>query len=239
MAPRQPQRRPRSIEQGRTGLVEDQSPDRMCIVTRQVRDAGELIRFVVSPGGELVPDLRRRLPGRGVHVTATSEMVATAERKHLFAKAFEGKVTVPPGLAEWVGRLIAHAAVQGIALARKGGTAVFGYSKVEKALAEGHVVALLHAIEASTDGVAGLGSAARRSGTKPDIVRVFTGEQLDLAFGRTNVIHAALLAGPASEHAMARIRDLRRYRGEESFPADSANETLTLDALSTAPPEEL
>src|SRR4029078_928378 len=45
--------------------------------------------------------------------------------------------------------------------------------------------------------------------------------------------------GPASEHALARIRDLRRYRGEESFPADSADETLTLDALSSAPPEDL
>jgi predicted RNA-binding protein YlxR (DUF448 family) len=220
-------------------LVEGPAPDRMCIVTREVRDAGDLIRFVVAPDGEVVADLRRRLPGRGVHVTASSALVATAERKHLFAKAFDGKVTVAPGLAERVGRLIGDAAVQGIALARKGGTAVFGYSKVEKALAEGHVVALLHAAEASADGISGLASAARRAGTKPDVIRVFAGEQLDLAFGRTNVIHAALLAGPASEHALARIRDLRRYRGEESFPADSANETLILDALSTAPSEDL
>ncbi len=211
----------------------------MCIVTREVRDAGELIRFVVAPDGEVVPDLRRRLPGRGIHVTATSANVALAERKHLFAKAFGGSVTVAPGLAERVEHLLAESAVQGLSMARKGGTAVFGYSKVERALAEASVVALIHATDAKPDGVAGLAAAARRAGRAPDVVRTYTSEQLDLAFGRTNAIHAALLAGPASEHALARIRALRRYRGEETFPADSANETLTLDDPSAAPSEDL
>jgi predicted RNA-binding protein YlxR (DUF448 family) len=211
----------------------------MCIVTREVRDSGDLIRFVVAPDGEVVPDLRRRLPGRGVHVTATAAIVATAERKHLFAKAFGGTVTVAPGLAERVDRLLADAATQALSLARKAGTALFGYSKVEKALAENDVVALIHAADASADGVAGLGGAARRASVNPAVIRTFTSEQLDLAFGRTNVIHAALLAGPASEHALARIRDLRRYRGEEAFPSSGALRTQTLDEPRNAPPQDL
>jgi predicted RNA-binding protein YlxR (DUF448 family) len=217
-------------------LAEAKSPERMCIVTREVRAVDELVRFVVGPDGEVVPDIRRRLPGRGVHVTATAECVATAERKHLFAKVFDGKVTVQPGLAERLERLLADAAVQSLALARKAGTAVFGYSKVEQAIGRGGVVGLIHAAEASQDGVGGLAQACRRSGANPMIVRAFSGEQLDLAFGRTNVIHAALLAGPASEHALARIRDLIRYRGEEPFPTAAAARTLTLDDLSDAPP---
>ena len=209
----------------------------MCIVTRETKAADDLIRFVVAPDGEVVPDIRRKLPGRGVHVTATAGDVATAERKHLFAKAFEGRATVTPGLADRVDGLLESAAVQSLSLARKAGTAIFGYSKVEGALAKGGVVALVHAAEAAEDGMAGLAAATRRAGANPKIFRAFTGEQLDLAFGRTNVIHAALLAGPASEHALARIRDLVRYRGED--PASGALRTLTLDEPSDAPLQDL
>ena len=37
---------------------------RMCAVSREVRPIDELIRFVVSPSGEVMPDLKRKLPGR-------------------------------------------------------------------------------------------------------------------------------------------------------------------------------
>jgi uncharacterized protein len=40
----------------------------------------------------------------------------------------------------------------------------------------------------------------------------FTGAQLDLAFGRPNVVHAALLAGSASDGFLARYRSLERFR---------------------------
>jgi uncharacterized protein len=201
----------------------------MCIVTREVRDADDLIRFVRTPDGAVVPDLRRRLPGRGVHVTASAAHVATAERKHSFAKAFDEPVKVAPGLAERTDALLAERAAEALSLARKAGTAIFGYSKVEMALGREKVVALIHASEAAADGIAGLAAAARRAGVEPAVIRVFSGTQLDLAFGRTNVIHAALLAGPASEHALARIRDLVRFRGEDSFSAPGAGGTLTLD----------
>jgi predicted RNA-binding protein YlxR (DUF448 family) len=205
----------------------------MCAVTREAKPADELIRFVLAPDGEVVADLRRKLPGRGVHVTASAECVATAERKHLFAKAFEGPVRVAPGLADRVDALLAQRAQSAISLARKAGTAICGYAKVEAALLKGGVAALLDAMEAAPDGVAGLAAAARRGGANPLLVRVFSTEQLDLAFARTNVIHAALLAGPASGHALARIRDLVRYRGGDAILTSSAARTLTLDDLST------
>src|SRR3954464_2591042 len=106
----------------------------MCVVTRQAKPADELIRFVVAPDGEVVPDLRRNLPGRGVHVTATADCVATAERKHLFAKAFDGTAKVAPGLATRVDSLLAARAESALSLARKAGTAILGYTKVETAL---------------------------------------------------------------------------------------------------------
>jgi predicted RNA-binding protein YlxR (DUF448 family) len=217
-------------------LKPEKSLERTCIVTRQPRAADELIRFVISPDGEVVPDLRRRLPGRGVHVTANAETVAAAARKHLFAKAFAAQVTVRPDLSEWVGALLADAATQAVSLARKAGTAVSGYGKVEQAITRGGVAALIDDPGAGDDGVKALAAACRKAGVNPPLVRALSSEQLDLAFGRTNVIHAALLAGPASEHALARIRDLVRYRGQEIVPSPGATENPTLDDLSDAPP---
>src|SRR3954464_11645736 len=65
---------------------------RMCAVSREVRPIGELIRFVVSPQGEVVPDLKRKLPGRGLWVTAARQMVAEAVRRTQFRKGFKRKI---------------------------------------------------------------------------------------------------------------------------------------------------
>jgi hypothetical protein len=44
------------------------------------------------------------------------------------------------------------------------------------------------------------------------MVTALTSAQLDLALGRSNVIHAALLAGPASKTFLSRSQILVRYR---------------------------
>jgi predicted RNA-binding protein YlxR (DUF448 family) len=190
--------------------------ERTCVVTRVAMRSDALIRFVAAPDGEIVADLKRNLPGRGVWVTATRAMVATAERKHLLARAFEGTVHVAPGLPDRVDGLLLAAATGALALARKAGALIGGFAKVEAALGSESVAALIHAAEAGADGVAKLGGAARRrfGEGKVPVIRCFGGEQLDLAFGRTNVIHAALLAGPAGDNVLARVGDLVRFRGD-------------------------
>jgi uncharacterized protein len=193
----------------------NEPPERTCIVTRQQKPATAMIRFVIAPDGEVVADLRRRLPGRGVWVTAKSDLVAAAEKKHLFQRGFGEPVKVAPGLAGRVADQLAAAAESALALARKAGSAIAGFGKIEAALGGETVVALIHAREAAADGIAKLASAARRAGAKPEIVNVFKGEQLDLAFGRANVIHAALLAGPASDNVLARVRALTAFLGED------------------------
>src|SRR6266705_5923939 len=68
--------------------------ERLCIVTRTVKPVAELIRFVVGPDG-IVPDLKRKLPGRGVWVTATRAAVSAAVERKAFGRAFKREVTVP------------------------------------------------------------------------------------------------------------------------------------------------
>ncbi len=218
---------------------EERTSERTCIVTRRALPAEALIRFVVAPDGAVVPDLRHRLPGRGAWVTASAEVVRLAERKHLFARAFGAPVKVEPGLAERVDGLLAAAAVASLSLARKAGTLVSGFAKVEAALAGKPVVGLIHAREAAHDGVSRLAAASRRryGERQPPVVTCFDGAQLDLAFGRANVIHAALLAGPASDNVLARVRDLVRYRTDAADPGGDrkTNAPSELSAASAGP----
>src|ERR1700754_2749179 len=65
--------------------------ERMCAVTREARPIGELIRFVVSPQGEVIPDLKRKLPGRGLWVSASRRTVAEAVRRNQFSRGSRRK----------------------------------------------------------------------------------------------------------------------------------------------------
>ena len=198
---------------------------RMCAVTRQVRPIDELIRFVVSPQGEVVPDLKRKLPGRGLWVSASRQAVAEAARRNHFSKGFKRDVRVTAALAADTEALLVRSAIEALAMAAKAGQVVSGFSKVEGALEQqpgqrpgpGPDPCLATARPTESGNwtpIDRLGANAGNSDESREIpvVTALTSEQLDLALGRSNVIHAALLAGPASKTFLSRSQILVRYR---------------------------
>jgi predicted RNA-binding protein YlxR (DUF448 family) len=191
---------------------------RMCAVTRQVRPIDELIRFVVSPQGEVMADLKRKLPGRGLWISASQQTVAEAVRRHQFAKGFKRDVRATPTLAADTENLLVRSVIEALAIAAKAGQLIAGFSKVEGALALRQVQALIHASDGAADGIRKLDAVARQNAGNGDdslefpVVTALTSEQLDLALGRSNVIHAALLAGSASKTFLLRSHILVRYR---------------------------
>ena len=189
----------------------------MCLVTREVRPVAELLRFVADPDGRIVFDRKRSLPGRGVWVTAEKDRVAEAARRNLFGRALKTKIDVPNDLADIVADQMRAAVVSALSLARKSGALITGFDTVADALKKGRVTALLHAAEAGADGVAKLQSLARqrKAGDRPiTAVQWLGGAELSLALGRPNVIHAALLAGRASHHALDQIDQFARFVGK-------------------------
>ena len=201
-------------------------PERMCIVTREVKDEADLLRFVRSPEGEVVPDLARKLPGRGVWVSLTRDKVADAAAKGLFARGFKAPCKAAPELADGVGKLLRGQVTSHLSLARKAGEALSGFTKVEEALRRGPVRLLLHAAGSAGDG----GKLDRLAGPRTVICGFLTPDDLDLAFGRTNVIHAALLAGPASANTLRRAQALADFVGEDKGvggigPAETSDES--------------
>jgi predicted RNA-binding protein YlxR (DUF448 family) len=188
--------------------------ERLCVATRTVRPVSELIRFVIGPDGEPVPDLKRKLPGRGIWVTATNDSLGEAIKRKAFSRGFKREIRLPPDLVARTDQLLARAVVDAIAIAGKAGLVAVGFAKTAAALERKEVAALLHAAEAAPDGIRKLDALLRRlfSAGAPAVIGFLTSAQLDLALNRPNVVHAALLAGPASETVLARCRRLERFR---------------------------
>ncbi|MEA2942465.1 MAG: uncharacterized protein QOD09_2994 [Bradyrhizobium sp.] len=201
--------------------------ERLCVSTRKVKPVSDMVRFVVGPEGEAVPDLKGKLPGRGVWVTATRTALAEAVRRNAFGRGFGRPVKSPANLVEATERLLERAALDALAVAGKAGQVVTGFGKVEAALARDNVVAVLHASDAAADGVRKISGAVRRR-TAADrrevgIIATFASAQLDLALGRPNVVHAALLAGPATKTVLARCSRLDRFRAGEPGEQNDRN----------------
>jgi predicted RNA-binding protein YlxR (DUF448 family) len=213
--------------------------ERTCIVTgiKDVPDA--MLRFALSPDGSVVPDIRRKLPGRGVWTRLSFETVSRAAAKQAFSRAFRAKVEASLSLAETVGALLERDALQSLSIANKAGLVVAGAFKVDSAIEAGGVVALIQASDGAADGAAKRAHALRaKLGPEANaIVRIdlFKSGQLDLALGRANVIHAALKQGAASSAFLTRADRLRRYRGGEADPAtETERDDATADEAATS-----
>ncbi|MDE2578831.1 MAG: RNA-binding protein [Hyphomicrobiales bacterium] len=192
----------------------DGKSSRTCVVTRVSGPPEAMIRFALAPDGAVVPDLRRRLPGRGVWTEGTAAVVAQAVRRRAFERGFRRTANATEALVAQVDELMARDCLQSLAMANKAGLVVTGAAKVEAEIASGKTVGLIQARDGAADGARKMAQAARRvfGPAAPPVVDLFGGAQLDLALGRSNVIHAALKPGAASEAFLARCRRLLVYR---------------------------
>jgi len=202
----------RGPREGRRGT------ERLCALTREVKPVEDLIRFVAGPDGAIVPDLKRRLPGRGVWVTATRKSIDEAAKRNVFARSLKREARAASGLGSEVERQLESAALDALAIAHKAGRVAIGFGRAETALAGvPPVLAILNAADGAPDGARKIVAAAAKRQTAENageipVISAFTSAQLDLALGRSNVVHAALLAGPASNGFLARCQSLERFR---------------------------
>jgi len=200
---------------------------RHCALTRQLMPVDEMIRFVIGPGHHVVPDVKRKLPGRGLWLTGTREAVAEAIKRNVFARGFKQDVRVAAELPATAEQMLERSALDALAIAGKGGRLVTGFAKVEAAIGRDDIEALIHASDAANDGTRKLDAALQRKmAEKPRetaIIDLFSGGQLDLALNRPNVVHAALLAGPGSETFLARVARLQRFRNSPAIALKTAS----------------
>ena len=207
--------------EGQQSDREQEEPDRdaktrLCAATRVERPLDDLIRFAAAPDGEIVPDLGRKLPGRGIWVTADRATVAAAVHGKAFSRSLKRPVTAAVDLPERVEALMLKRLGQALALANKAGNIVFGFAQVEAELERGRIVLLVHGSDAAEGGRDKLDrkflAVNRAAGRPAPIVTLLTIEQISLAMGRANVVHAGLTQGGATDRVSSEAERVKRYR---------------------------
>jgi len=193
----------------RGGASKDRAdgPERKCLATGEVQPKSGLVRFVLGPDGEVVPDVLGKLPGRGVWVSANRAAMELAVKKKLFARGFKAQVTVPDDLVTQVEQQLSRRLIELISLARKSGDAVAGYEKVKDWLAKEEARVLLQASDGSARGKTKLSTP--HFGT---YVGWLTADELGMAFGRQTVIHAAVASGGLSQRVVEEAHRLKGMR---------------------------
>lgn len=208
------------------------SVDRQCALTREVKPASDLIRFVLGPDGAIWPDVDEKAEGRGVWVTLSEAAVREAARKNVFARSLKATVTLPADLAALTREHLTQRLLGALGMAKKAGQFVNGNTRVQSALRSGDAIALITASDAAPDGrnkMVGLLKALGIDTIIPHL-EVLESSQLDLALGTENVIHAALTKGAAAHSALARAQRLVRFIA----PKDLTRGPVTPDTAGVA-----
>jgi uncharacterized protein len=122
-----------------------EKPQRSCLGCRQSRDRDALIRFVLSPQGELVADIEAKLPGRGAYTCVSETCLRAALKQRQFSRAFKRDVVTvtPDEMTGQVGGIMQRRILGYLGLANKAGQVVSGGSLVSDAIRGGHKPGLI------------------------------------------------------------------------------------------------
>ena len=206
--------------------------ERRDLVTHQVMDESRLIRFVAAPDGAVAPDLARKLPGRGLWVAADRASVEAAVKKNLFARAAKAPLKPAADLADRVERLLARRCLEQLGLARREGVLISGFEKAAAAIRSGKAAWIVEASDGSADGRGKLLALARHRSPPPKVCGAFTADDLSLALGLENAIHAVLLSGGRADRWTDEVGRLAGFRSlipegwRRDFPGDGVGDEV-------------
>lgn len=189
---------------------------RTCIITKKTYEKNKLLRFVVSPDLQILPDLKQKLPGRAIYITPSQQNVEKAITSNSLVRSFKAKiqkdVNIDKNMAQIVEKLLIKNAIASIALGRKAGIVIYGALACEKAIRAQIVALLLHTKGASKNGITKLEQAIYASSCSIKQFCLFEPEELDGAFGDLNVQHIAILASPLINNIITNLEKLHIYR---------------------------
>jgi len=182
---------------------------RKCIVCGKSDDRERLVRFVAAPDGAAVADIAARLPGRGVWLHADRRTLALAIDKRLLQRHLGRRSPVAIHLADnltgCIESQLRKSCLNILGLARRAGRLVLGFEAVRQSLESGSAAVLIAAADGEKTGRAKL---AARAGMLPR-VELFSNDELSLALGRENVVHAAVTAGREADKLLFEVFRLR------------------------------
>ena len=213
------------------------APERRCILTGAHGPRVSLIRLAVGPDEQIAADLGAKLPGRGAWITADRSILEAAlakgKLKGALARAFKSNnLKLPDNLADQIAAGLERRALDRLGLENKAGNLIWGHERVGEALLKGKVRLLMHASDAKPDGMGKL--EARRRGASPDTVSIVLPvgrEQLSMALGRENVVHAAIGDSGSAARVIETLERWAAFNGSGFSKTDEADEHTAGSAI--------
>lgn len=182
------------------------NPNRTCLVTKEEKPKEELLRFTLTFDRQVVPDFKKKLPGKGFYLTNSKSLLEQAIAKKTFSKLGK-KTVVAENLPEMVTNILRTNSLNALNLACKAGVLVTGLEKVKEKLGKGKVAFLLEAADAGSDGHDKIVTAAGNV----EILTLFKIEELDQALNRINTVHAALLQGEMADMVYSQLKKWQTF----------------------------
>lgn len=218
-------------------------PERRCILTGAHGPRTALIRLALGPENQIAADLGAKLPGRGAWIVADRAVLETAlakgKLKGALARAFKSNdLRLPDNLADQIALGLERRALDRLGLENKAGNLIWGHERVGEALLKGKVSLLMHAQDAKPDGMGKL--EARRRGASPETVSIVLPvgrDQLSLALGRENVVHAAIGNSGSAARVIETLERWAAFNGTGIHTTDDTDDTTTGSALAETGPE--
>jgi len=194
--------------------LSSRQPERTCLGCRKALPQSELLRLVRSPQGELLPDLHRRLPGRGVYLCYDRSCIALAFKKNLFQRGFGQPVAAIDGTEfESSLRALLEEQMRGlISLSRKAGKLLAGVPQLEERLGRENFALLVLAEDLSPARAAKL--AAKASACKVSVIHYLSKESLGQLVGRDESGALGLRPGGLADSFKQALERYRQLSGE-------------------------
>lgn len=202
---------------------EAHEPERKCILSGQCAPRAGLVRLALGPGGEVLPDIRGKAPGRGAWIGVTREELAAAiakgRLKGALSRAFRtGEIAVPADLPERIEAALARQALDRLGLEARAGALLTGSERINEAARCGDVFLLLHAADAAEDGRRKLDQALRvgmdaEGSGMTGLVIPAERTILAQALGRENVVHIAIVDERAAKRVSGALSRWMEFLG--------------------------
>jgi hypothetical protein len=167
----------------------ERGPLRRCIATREVLPKERMLRFVLGPSREIVPDLANRLPGRGMWLSARGDVLEGAVSRGAFMRAARGPVTLPSDLRARIEDGLRARIRDLLGMSRRAGQAVSGWQAGREWLQAGRAGLLVQAVDGSP------AERARFGGRDLPVVAPLTAAELGVVFGRDHAVHVVVAPG--------------------------------------------
>ncbi len=185
-------------------------PQRTCLGCRQPRDKSELMRFVLAPDGEVVPDIEAKLPGRGAYTCVLNSCLKAALKQRQFGRAFKCEVVTvsPDEMVELVAKIMYGRILGYIGMANRAGKVVSGSSMVSDAIKSGHKPGL---ILLATDVSEAIGEKVEllASVHRTPCIRIMTKDDFGAILGKAP---RSAVAIKSSGFVVQLVHEIERYR---------------------------